>query len=144
MSTSKPGQPGQPGGGSPSNPYARFIPREELGAFAVWNPETFEQPQAPNAAEEGGVRKPTLAERAAAEIRPTMKAGQSAGKPAAQGAKPAGGAATPRSPNWRPIVGGVPGQAEAEALAQAQADEVARAAAQAAAEPAPDTEALIE
>lgn len=144
MSTSKPGQPGQPGGGSPSNPYARFIPREELGAFAVWNPETFEQPQAPNAAEEGGVRKPTLAERAAAEIRPTMKAGQSAGKPAAQGAKPAGGAATPRSPNWRPIVGGVPGQAEAEALAQAQADEAARAAAQAAAAPAPDTEALIE
>ena len=105
MSTSKPGQPGQPGGGSPSNPYARFIPREELGAFAVWNPETFEQPQAPNAAEEGGVRKPTLAERAAAEIRPTMKAGQSAGKPAAQGAKPAGGAATPRSPSWATIAG---------------------------------------
>ena len=68
MSTSKPGQPGHPGGGSHANPYARFIPREELGAFAVWNPETFEQPQTANAPEEGGVRKPTLAERAAAEV----------------------------------------------------------------------------
>lgn len=144
MSTSK---PGQPGGGSHANPYARFIPREELGAFAVWNPETFEQPQAPNAAEEGGVRKPTLAERAAAEIRPAMKSAQSAqpaGKAAAQGAGANPAAAMPRSPNWRPIVGGVPGQAEAEALAQAQAEAAARAAAQAAAEPAPDTEALIE
>ncbi|OGB05136.1 MAG: hypothetical protein A3G29_18120 [Burkholderiales bacterium RIFCSPLOWO2_12_FULL_64_99] len=141
MSTSK---PGQPGGGSPSNPYARFIPREELGAFAAWNPETFEQPQAPSAPEEGGVRKPTLAERAAAEIRPTMKTGQPGGKPAAPGAAPVASAATPRPPNWRPIVGGVPGQAEAEALAQAQAAEAARAAAQAAAEPAPDLDALIE
>ena len=67
-----------------------------------------------------------------------------AGKAAAQGAGVNPGAAMPRSPNWRPIVGGVPGQAEAEALAQAQAEAAARAAAQAAAEPAPDTEALIE
>lgn len=144
MSTSK---PGQPGGGSPSNPYARFIPREELGAFAAWNPETFEPPPAPNAAEEGGVRKPTLAERAAAEIRPTMKSGQAAqpaGKTAGPGATPNTGATTSRPPNWRPIVGGVPGQAEAEALAQAQAEAAVRAAAQAAAEPTPDTEALIE
>lgn len=140
MSTSK---PGQPGGGSSSNPYARFIPREELGSFAAWSPETFAQPAPTNGAEEGGVRKPTLAERAAAEIRPSMKSGQSAqaaGKTAAQGA--AAGTATPRPPNWRPIVGGVPGQAEAEA--QAQAEAAARAAAQAAVEPAPDVETLIE
>lgn len=139
MSTSKPGQPG----GGPANPYARFIPREELGTFAAWSPETFEQPVAPAAAEEGGVRKPTLAERAAAEVRPTMKSGQGAqvaGKTAqahhAGNAGQAGGAA-PRPPNWRPIVGGVPGQAEAEARAQAEA------AAQAA-QPAPDVEGMIE
>lgn len=139
MSTSKPGQPG----GGPANPYARFIPREELGTFAAWNPETFEQPVSPAATEAGGVRKPTLAERAAAEVRPAMKSGQgapTAGKTAqAQHAANAGqpGGNTPRPPNWRPIVGGVPGQAEAEARAQAEA------AAQAA-EPAPDVEGMIE
>ena len=144
MSTSK---PGQPGGGGPSNPYARFIPREELGSFAAWHPETFEQPAPAAATDEGGVRKPTLAERAAAEIRPAMKSGQGAqgaGKPKqpppmAQAGQSSGQA--PRPPNWRPIVGGVPGQAEAEA--QAQAEAAARAAAQAA-QPAPDVEAMVE
>lgn len=140
MSTSK---PGQPGGGASNNPYARFIPREELVSFAAWNPETFEQPVGPNSPDEGGLRKPTLAERAAAEIRPAMKSGHQAppvGKPTAPGQDPAGA----RSPHWRPIVGGVPGQAEAEALAQAQAEEAARAAAQVAAQPTPDMEIMIE
>lgn len=144
MSTSK---PGQPGGGGSSNPYARFIPREELGSFAAWHPETFEQPAPAAATDEGGVRKPTLAERAAAEIRPAMKSGQGAhgaGKPKqpppmAQAGQSSGQA--PRPPNWRPIVGGVPGQAEAEA--QAQAEAAARAASQAA-QPAPDVEAMVE
>lgn len=141
MSTSKPGQPGSPGGGSHGNPYARFIPREELGTFSAWNPETFAQPAPTAGAEEGGVRKPTLAERAAAEMRPNLKSGQAA---APQGAAAASGAgAVPRPPNWRPIVGGVPGQAEAEA--QAQAEAAARAAAQqAAAQAAPDVDALVE
>lgn len=145
MSTSKPGQPGQPSqGGSHSNPYARFIPREELGAFAAWSPETFVQPAPSAGAEEGGVRKPTLAERAAAEMRPTMKSGQAAPQPTGAAAGGSQTASTaPRPPNWRPIVGGVPGQAEAQA--QAQAEAAARAAAQqAAAQAAPDTDALVE
>jgi flagellar assembly protein FliH len=29
-----------PEGGKPASPYARFIPREELGAFASWDPGT--------------------------------------------------------------------------------------------------------
>jgi flagellar assembly protein FliH len=138
MSTSK---PGQPGGGSAPNPYARFIPREELGTFAAWHPETFQQPVTGDASDEGGVRKPTLAERAAAELRPTMKSGPASpagGNAAAQSAAPGAGAAAPRPPHWRPIVGGVPGQAEAEA--QAHAD----AAAQRASQGAPDVDALVE
>lgn len=148
MSTSK---PGQPGGGAPHNPYARFIPREELGNFAAWSPQTFEQPAASVEAEQGGVRKPTLAERAAAEIRPTMKgaAGGGAGASAPTGTVNTGiPPAGTRQPTWRPIVGGVPGQAEAEALAhaqaQAQAAEAARAEAAAAAEPPPDIDAMVE
>ena len=56
-----------------NNPYARFIPREELGGkVSAWNLETFEAP--PVAAEQDvGVRKPTLAERAAAEMRARQK-----------------------------------------------------------------------
>lgn len=147
MCTSKPGQPGQPGqppnGGAHSNPYARFIPREELGAFAAWSPETFQQPAPSAGAEEGGVRKPTLAERAAAEMRPTMKSGHATPPPGSAPAGAQAASAAPRPPNWRPIVGGVPGQAEAEA--QAQAEAAAQAAAQqAAAQAVPDTDALVE
>jgi flagellar assembly protein FliH len=116
MSTSKPNIPAS--GGSASNPYTRFIPREELGSFSAWAPENFEQAVQPGAGEDGGVRKPTLAERAAAEMRPAMQPNRAKGAPQAKGG-PAGTAAKPAAtapkpaPHQRPIVGGVPGQAEA-------------------------------
>lgn len=123
MSTSKPGAkgPGNPVT-PPSTPgpnaYARFIPREELGGnVAAWSPQTFERPPAPAA--DTGVRKPTLAERAAAEMRPNMKPQQARHAPQATGqaippkAAPAG-AAGPKPAVRRPIVGGMPGQAEAQ------------------------------
>ncbi len=118
------------------NTYARFIPREELGSFSAWAPQTFEPQPVPPAAE-AGVRKPTLAERAAAEIRPSMKPGTaqhapvSAGSPV--GARPSAAPGTtqaarphaqptaaskPAAPR-RPIVGGMPGQAQAEEKAAA-------------------------
>ena len=108
MSTSNKGNP--PGGGTP-NPYARFIPREELGSFAAWSPETFAPPPADAQQEQAGVRKPTLSERAAAEVRPNLKPRATPKPVPAMNAKPA----APR----RPIVGGVPGQAEAQAKAEA-------------------------
>jgi flagellar assembly protein FliH len=42
MSKPKPGVRNvpPPEGGKPASPYARFIPREELGAFASWSPGT--------------------------------------------------------------------------------------------------------
>ncbi len=66
MSTSKPQQP--PGAPPAPNSYTRFIPREELGNFAAWSPEAFEPPPANGAPADVGLRKPTLAERAAAEV----------------------------------------------------------------------------
>lgn len=129
MSTSNKGNP--PGGGAP-NPYARFIPREELGSFSAWNPQTFEPPPVTDKPENVGVRKPTLAERAAAEVRPAMKpAAPARHAPQATGAAPhrAAGAqpappqaaaqAKPAAAPRRPIVGGMPGQAEAQAKAEA-------------------------
>ena len=123
MSTSKPGAkaPGNPVT-PPSTPapnaYARFIPREELGGnVAAWAPQTFERPPAPAA--DTGVRKPTLAERAAAEMRPGMKSNPAHHAPQATGqavppkAAPAG-AASPKPAMRRPVVGGMPGQAEAQ------------------------------
>ena len=124
MSTSKPGGkgPGNPPGTPAPNAYARFIPREELGGnVAAWSPQTFERPPAPPV--EGGVRKPTLAERAAAEMRPGMKPQQArhaplgGAQPAGQAATPkaaAPGAAAPKPAVRRPVVGGMPGQAEAQ------------------------------
>ncbi|TAK99056.1 MAG: hypothetical protein EPO09_01650 [Aquabacterium sp.] len=156
MNTSKPNVPPSGGsasnptggsaggatGGSAANPYTRFIPREELGSFSAWAPETFEQPARSANPEEGGVRKPTLAERAAAEMRPAMKpnparhapqaTGAQAG-PAAAAAKPAAMASAKPAPVKRPIVGGVPGQAEAEA----------KAAEAPAAPPAPNVDELV-
>jgi len=64
MSTSKPGQPP----GAVPNSYTRFIPREELGDFAAWNPTAFEPPDAAATPGDVGLRKPTLAERAAADV----------------------------------------------------------------------------
>jgi flagellar assembly protein FliH len=67
MSTSKP--PQQPGGGNPApSSYTRFIPREELGNFAAWSPAAFEQAPVDPGVGDVGARKPTLAERAAAEV----------------------------------------------------------------------------
>jgi flagellar assembly protein FliH len=105
--------------GSAPNSYTRFIPREELGNFSAWNPQTFEPPPVKQPADVG-VRKPTLAERAAAELRQaTPKSTQAHHASMSTGAGPAG-AAAPRAaakaqsgPSARrPIVGGVPGQEE--------------------------------
>ncbi|AWI53037.1 hypothetical protein DEH84_06035 [Aquabacterium olei] len=168
MSTSKP-KPQAPAapGGHGSSSYTRFIPREELGSFSAWNLETFETP--PPAPVETGVRKPTLAERAAAEMRATQRpfapsAGSAAGASGVPGARPAfGGAAAqadapaagpraavppqqpPRPAMRRPIVGGVPGQAEAETrAAEAAAAAAAKAAEQAAAPAGPSVDELVE
>ena len=135
MSTSKPGQPpGGQGGGNGNNPYARFIPREELGKVQAWNPQTFEVPKAgagPGA--DTGVRKPTLAERAAAEIKPGFVRGDAAATPQAAPARPsaepdagkpaaaAKPAARPAPPKPRPVVGGVPGETPAPAQEAAPA-----------------------
>ncbi len=136
MNTSKPGQPpGGQGGGNGgsdkggSNPYARFIPKEELGKVQAWNPQTFAAPtNRPGSEGEGGVRKPTLAERAAAEVKPFGRtdvgggatapvrpaAGTTAGA-AAQAAvkptpKPTANVPPPKPAPKRPILGGVPGE----------------------------------
>lgn len=133
------GSAGGTTGGSSANPYTRFIPREELGSFSAWAPETFEQPVKAGHPEEGGVRKPTLAERAAAEMRPAMKpnparhAPQATGAPTAPASRPAAMASAKPAPVKRPIVGGVPGQAEAEA----------KAAEAPAAAPAPNVDELV-
>jgi flagellar assembly protein FliH len=129
-------------GGHAHSAYTRFIPREEVGQgkVAAWTPQTFEPPPVPPA--DTGVRKPTLAERAAAELRAMgpkgtaarhapMGPGASAVHP--QPAAAAAPAAAPRRPAVRPIVGGVPGQAEAQ---QQQAEQ--------AAQPAPDIGALVQ
>lgn len=118
MSTSKSNPPNQPG--QAPNPYARFIPREELGNFAAWSPETFEKPAVTPGAEQSGVRKPTLAERAAAEVRQS-KPSTAHHAPQARGEVPAA-ATAPKPAVRRPVVGGMPGQAEAQEKAQAQAD----------------------
>ncbi|MDE2076234.1 MAG: flagellar assembly protein FliH [Burkholderiales bacterium] len=115
MSTSKPGQPPGGGQGGSGNPYARFIPKEELGSVQAWNPQTFAAPGNRAAEGEGGIRKPTLAERAAAEVKPFGRPG-AAGATAPTGAKPE--AARPAAPPTaqakpapkRPVVGGVPGE----------------------------------
>lgn len=148
MSTSKPqqprpgvppaspnpqGGPGSPGNSGAPNPYARFIPREELGNFSAWAPQTFE----PRPADQPdvGVRKPTLAERAAAEMRPSMKphqpaqhAPQAKGQAAAPGTSAQSGAAAGAKPAARrPVVGGMPGQAEAQEREAARAAEASAA-----------------
>jgi flagellar assembly protein FliH len=123
--------PAGPGQASAHNPYARFIPREELGDFSAWAPQTFE----PRPADQPdvGVRKPTLAERAAAEMRPSMKPQQPVQHaPHAKGQAPTPTPMpmpmpTPTPAARRPVVGGMPGQAEAqerEAVRAAEASAV--------------------
>jgi flagellar assembly protein FliH len=112
MSTSKPSQP--PGGHPPPNPYARFIPREELGDFAAWNPTAFEQAPADQGPGDVGLRKPTLAERAAAEVlnRKTNAAQHAEiGKVLREGVQPTGGAA----PKAKAAPATAPQQAKARA-----------------------------
>lgn len=142
MSTSKPGQPpGGQGGGGGGNPYSRFIPKEELGRVQAWNPETFVAPSNRAVPEgNGGVRKPTLAERAAAEVNPFGRPGAASPQPqsptqasnsspaqpqpaaASQRARPEPAAAqqAARPAPRRPVVGGVPGE-EPEPAPQAEA-----------------------
>ncbi len=75
MTTSKPPSGGGAGGGNtpPGHSYTRFIPREELGSFAAWNPGSLEDPggsRKPAPGESpagGGVYKASFAERAAAD-----------------------------------------------------------------------------
>jgi len=136
MSTSKPvppgggnnhnnGNGGNGGNGNVPNSYTRFIPREELGSFAAWNPQAFEKPPASPEAGESGVRKPSFAERAAASVPLTVKpAPGAAPKSVPAGAKPAspaGAAARPAAPKpapkanvtsikRQPLVGGMPGE----------------------------------
>lgn len=137
MSTSKPVPPGGGnnngngnggnggGNGNVPNSYTRFIPREELGSFAAWNPQTFEQPPAKAGADESGVSRPSFADRAAARGPSTIKPGApvKAG-PAPAAAKPAPSAAPARpaapkpaapkvnvtSIKRQPLVGGMPGE----------------------------------
>lgn len=97
--------------------------------MAAWSPQTFERPA--TSPLDAGVRKPTLAERAAAEMRPGLKSQSAnhASQAKGQSTPPKAASATsadeaPKPSARRPIVGGMPGQAEAEqrqAQAQAQA-----------------------
>ncbi len=162
MTTSKPKPQTPPpaAGGQANSSYTRFIPREELGNVSAWSLETFEPPPAPPV--EAGVRRPTLAERAAAEMR-AQRPFQPAAAASGQGARPVFGAppAGPRMPpgvkpvspaaaqptpvRRPPIVGGVPGQAEAQAAAAAaEAARAAEAAAAPAPPPGPSVDELVE
>ena len=160
MSTSKPVPPGggsngnnnggNGNGGSVPNSYTRFIPREELGSFAAWNPQPFEKPPVDKAdpAGDSGVRKQSFSERAAASVPLTVKspsASAAASAKAAVGAKPvtAPTAARPApkpapkanvtSIKRQPLVGGMPGE-EAPLPPEPPAPP----------EPAPDVEELID
>ncbi|MDE2400494.1 MAG: flagellar assembly protein FliH [Burkholderiales bacterium] len=132
MSTSKPPVPPVPPSGVP-NPYARFIPREELGSFSAWNPQSLEasagQTGAQGPTEESGTRKPSFSERAAATVSSVSKAATT--KPAA---KAAARQATV-TPIRRPLVGGVPGE---------ETHEPAPAQSASPPEAAPDLEALVD
>ncbi|RZL03307.1 MAG: hypothetical protein EOP36_05400 [Rubrivivax sp.] len=132
MSTSKPVPPGggngnnngngNGGNGNVPNSYTRFIPREELGSFAAWNPQPFEKAAPTADAAESGVRKPSFSERAAASVPLTVKpaapaasakAAPASGKPAA--ARPAEAPkpvpkANVTSIKRQPLVGGMPGE----------------------------------
>ena len=121
------------------NPYSRFIPKEELGRAGL-EPETFVAPSNRAVPEgNGGVRKPTLAERAAAEVNPLgalelrrlnrnrpQASNSSPAQPqpaaASQRARPEPAAAqqAARPAPRRPVVGGVPGE-EPEPAPQAEA-----------------------
>lgn len=126
MSTSKPVPPGgnnNGSGGPVPNSYTRFIPREELGTFSAWNPQSFEQAAADKAAAaEANGRKPSFSERAAASVPLTVKsASDGAAKPATPltpgkvepkppTPKPAAPRANVTSIKRQPLVGGMPGE----------------------------------
>lgn len=63
-----------PAGGKAATPYARFIPREELGEFAAWKPGTLGEPAAPAPG-----AAPAAAEPSADEWRAQVAAARQAG-----------------------------------------------------------------
>ncbi|WP_280152157.1 FliH/SctL family protein [Piscinibacter sp. XHJ-5] len=67
-----------PEGAKPASPYARFIPREELGAFASWTPGTLSGDA--GAAPQSGVRKKAEPEKPAEpELSAQLHAARQAG-----------------------------------------------------------------
>lgn len=82
MPTSKPPTQVPPPAGSTASSYTRFIPREELGSFAAWSPDSLQSPDnvkpAPGESPAGGgVHKPSFAERVNAQTQ-SMKPGSAA------------------------------------------------------------------
>lgn len=66
--------PAAPGSTSAANLYARFIPREELGAFAAWSPDAFGSEG--DVADAGAAGKPTGKPMGKAPLRPTRAAAE--------------------------------------------------------------------
>ena len=54
----------------PATPYARFIPREELGSFAAWNPDTLNGALDPSQAAGGAASPPSAAPAGSARAEP--------------------------------------------------------------------------
>lgn len=93
MPTSKPPSQVPPPAGSTASSYTRFIPREELGSFAAWHPDSLQAPgdvkPAPGESPAGGgVHKPSFAERVSAQSQPA-KAAAAPAKPTKAPVKPA-------------------------------------------------------
>jgi flagellar assembly protein FliH len=127
MTSSKNPPGGLPQGGQgPGNSYTRFIPREELGAFAAWNPASLEDPgQAKPAPGQspagGGVYKAPF----------SVRAGVAGAQAEPKGVPPRAGGVPPAAPGVQ--VGGGP---EAAAQRQAAAEAVQQP-------PAPDVDTLV-
>lgn len=87
MPTSKTPSQVPPPAGSTTSSYTRFIPREELGSFSAWSPDSLQAPgdvkPAPGESPAGGgVHKPSFAERVNAQTQSMKPAGTAgAGKP---------------------------------------------------------------
>lgn len=105
MPTSKtPPNGAPPQGGAPSS-YTKFIPREELGSFSAWSPDSLQSPgnvrPAPGESPAGGgVHKPSFADRVNAQSQ-ANGAGVKVGAPAAA-AKPGVAAAAKPEADAKP------------------------------------------